>query len=426
MSNLNQTTNKPQQNHGERREAILEESRVRCSRAYTKIFEIFCESSKTDDNDLETILASLKPKERKMFEQVISLIKQREGEIKELCETKNPKELFKDLFGFEPFDNVSLEFDPKFPILEIGAIDSYKIDNFAGIGAITKTEVTSEDEEENHEQNEIYVNVVNRDAKIKGENPSLEQKARFVLSISKIFAAIGNNTYNESAESIINALTGKITWTTKVSTAVKTLFDKFNFKKQTEKLYATFEPNVEMLKNHNVTRHEFRHVLQEIISKSFGDRQELNEENVDAQFQALWYSGYRDDHAKKGAYTKLFEKDGFFNRPEEKLNEAETEGITSTFNSLFKIQKKSIKFKTAQEFSSHLYDNRGKDYAEISNLIIEKLLSEIYVKRFTNFESLREYVDYKTDSEGFVTDGKYETQPKIDAFSEQAKTIFLQ
>ena len=40
MSNLNQTTNKPQQNHGERREAILEESRVRCSRAYTKIFEI--------------------------------------------------------------------------------------------------------------------------------------------------------------------------------------------------------------------------------------------------------------------------------------------------------------------------------------------------------------------------------------------------
>ena len=164
--------------YNQKREKIIEESRKRCSLVYAEIFEIFSRENHIDKTRLDFILKSLKPKEKKIFEDIISEINSLQETFEEICKMDAAK-VFEDLFGFQTVEKVELIFNPRFPILEIGALDSYNL-NFAGIAGVIQTRYLSKD------GLRISVNIFNRDTKIKDENSTIEQKARFVISIIKI------------------------------------------------------------------------------------------------------------------------------------------------------------------------------------------------------------------------------------------------
>jgi hypothetical protein len=377
--------------YNQKREKIIEESRKRCSLVYAEIFEIFSRENHIDKTRLDFILKSLKPKEKKIFEDIISEINSLQETFEEICKMDAAK-VFEDLFGFQPVEKVELIFNPRFPILEIGALDSYNL-NFAGIAGVIQTRYLSKD------GLRISVNIFNRDTKIKDENSTIEQKARFVISIIKIIKETCDTQYGEldqyekMAKIIIDVLTKKITWNTEVSNAIKMMFDKLFFKKNIEKLYANFEAEVKGLDNLEIEDHEFRHVLQLIIAKNILT---LEKENDNQKVQ----------------YDNLFEGKDFFNRKDNNLNENETVILISRFNQVFELSKKLIRFKVAQELSAFLYDFKDGDYTENCSLLKTLLSQENYLKMFTNFRYLESKINSSLSSENAIIQEKLATQIK--------------
>lgn len=396
MSNIenNQPKNQNLKESSLRREKIVEESRLRCSQVYSELFNLVSANSKLPTREeFDTLIKELKPKEKKRFETVLDELSKRQIKIKEVCE-QDPNEVFEKSFNSKPIEKVELIFDPRFPILKIGALDSWNLPNFAGIACIHG-----------------LICIMNRDI-VENSNSTLEQKAGYALSTFKAIVFADNGFSEEREKRLIDVIKGA--YEKHPEDEITEFYTNRDFR--TAKQIRKGDESIDQ-----TLFHEFRHILQGIFGQEILDKQGL--------IFSVLQKRLNTKGNKNTFFEKIYTENSFFTQNRQNLNENEINCLNQNLEDWFENQdtQKYVFYKVAKEFSAFLSSEyKDLDISKIKERLPNHLLKAGYLLnnfvRPINEFMLRALFQWKVDENDKA---EFETQGKIEIikikFEETAK-----